>query len=165
MKLEWLGECRELVEQIIRYSNVYARKYKRSLPVTGGGEITPEEVQVLEYILENEERQEKMTQLAQRLGISASTFTKLAARLQKRGLLEKYRRQGNDKDIIVVASPAGRELYNRYAQDAFQQWAKRARDLLSCVPQEHIERLTELFRFLSTDNEAPQDPASLIKMD
>lgn len=34
MKLEWMGEQRDLIEKIIHYANVYAAGYKKKYPLT-----------------------------------------------------------------------------------------------------------------------------------
>ena len=74
LELKWFGEYRELIEKMILYGNSYARTYKISCPRSHGFKLSPAEMQVIEYLLENEERQENMLEISQRLGISASSF-------------------------------------------------------------------------------------------
>lgn len=101
MKLNWMGEYRNLIEQLIRYGNSYAHIYNRPVKITETISLSPSEIQVLEYILENEEKKQKMAELAQRLAISPSSFTKIVNKLAKLNLLEKYRKGNNRKDIII----------------------------------------------------------------
>ena len=58
MKMEWMGRHREVVEALIHYCNIYAGVYKREGMVYQGISYSYSQVQVLEYLLENEERRE-----------------------------------------------------------------------------------------------------------
>ena len=75
MKLEWMGRYREMVQYLIRFSNRYsAIKTKEAM-----GDDIPysfEQIQVIEYLLENEELQLNMRGVADRLGVRPSAFTK-----------------------------------------------------------------------------------------
>lgn len=77
MKMEWMGEYREIVESLIHYCNIYADIYKHEHMVFQDVTYSFSQVQVLEYLLENEERQENMSAIAYRLGVSRSNFTKI----------------------------------------------------------------------------------------
>ena len=72
MKMEWMGEHRDVLEALIHYCNVYASVYKREQLVYGDVRYSFSQVQVLEYLLENEERQENMSAIAARLGRSSA---------------------------------------------------------------------------------------------
>jgi DNA-binding MarR family transcriptional regulator len=87
MKLAWMGEYRDVVEALIRYCNVYAASYKPEAMNYNGISFSFSQIQVLEYLLENEERNENMSAIAKRLGISRSNFTKIVNRLAGKGLL------------------------------------------------------------------------------
>ena len=56
MKLEWMGEYRDVVEALIRYCNVYAHVYNREKLHHEGVTYSYSQIQVLEYLLENEEK-------------------------------------------------------------------------------------------------------------
>ncbi len=76
MKLEWMGEYREFVEALIHYCNIYSAAYKAEKIELCGVRFSFAQIQVLEYLLENEDLKQNMTEVAARLGISRSNFTR-----------------------------------------------------------------------------------------
>lgn len=116
MKLEWMGEYRDVVEALIHYCNIYAGVYRTEKMHYAGISYSYSQIQVLEYLLENEERGENMSAIANRLGITRSHFTKLIQRLSKKGLVEKNRMPGSKRDVSVTVNALGRALYEDYSQ-------------------------------------------------
>ncbi len=116
MKLEWMGEHREVVEALIHYCNIYAGVYRTEKMCFQGITYSYAQIQVLEYLLENEERGENMSAIAQRLGITRSNFTKIINRLMHKGLVEKSRMPGNRRDVNVSVNDLGRVLYEDYTK-------------------------------------------------
>ena len=116
MKLEWMGEYRDVVEALIHYCNIYAGVYRTEKMHYGDISYSYSQIQVLEYLLENEERGENMSRIANRLGITRSHFTKLIQRLKSKGLVEKQRMPGSRRDISVSVNALGRALYEDYSK-------------------------------------------------
>ena len=156
LELKWFGEYRELIEKMILYGNSYARTYKISCPRSHGFKLSPAEMQVIEYLLENEERQENMLEISQRLGISASSFTNLAAKLVKMGLLEKYHMSNNRKAVIVLVSPLGKEIYAEYAKEAEKNLTDPITEILSGIPKEHIDAFAKALDYLAKVSAYPE---------
>ena len=117
MKLAWMGEYREVVEALIRYCNVYAYVYKSEKLYHEGVHYSYAQIQVLEYLLENEEKQEPMNAVAARLGVTRSNFTKIVRRLEEKGLVEKNYIPGSRKSIAVTVNDKGRKLYDTYSKE------------------------------------------------
>lgn len=116
MKLSWMGKNREVVEALIRYCNIYAGVYRTEKMSFRGITYSYAQIQVLEYLLENEERGENMSCIAHRLGITRSNFTKIINRLSQKGLVEKTRMPGSRRDINVCVNELGRVLYEDYTK-------------------------------------------------
>lgn len=114
MYLDWMGEYRDVIEAMIGMANVYTQVHNRKV-FSGSVKLTPVELQVIEYILENEERNENMSEIAQRLSISQSSFSKKVKDLVSRGLLEKYYAANNRKNVIIKVSGLGKEFYMAYS--------------------------------------------------
>ena len=55
MKLDWMGEYRGVVEALIHYCNIYAGVYRVEKLEFEGVTYSYAQIQVLEYLLENEE--------------------------------------------------------------------------------------------------------------
>ena len=117
MKLEWMGEYRGVVEALIHYCNIYAAAYKPEKMTYQGIAYSYAQIQVLEYLLENEERNENMSAVAGRLGITRSNFTKIVNRLAAKGIVEKDYMPGSRKAVKLTVNSRGRELYDAYSQE------------------------------------------------
>ena len=114
MELKWL-KYRELTADYIRGANVYARNYNLPMLEYDGVAISPAKVQVLEYILENENNNLSMSALAEKLGITRGAFSKHVDELEKMGLLIKKHPQDNAKVYHLEVSEKGRSLYGAYS--------------------------------------------------
>ena len=138
MQLEWMGEYREVVESLIHYCNVYAGVYKKEM--THGTEVSFSyaQIQVLEYLLENEELNQNMSCIATRLGITFSTFSKVVNKLESKGLLEKYYLEGNKKNIVVRVSELGRKVYATYSEEILRSHFSGMFEILKDIPPEYL---------------------------
>ena len=116
MKLDWMGEYRGVVEALIHYCNIYAGVYRVEKLEFEGVTYSYAQIQVLEYLLENEELQENMSRIARRLGITRSNFTKIVQRLQAKGLVDKAPMPGSRREINLTVNELGRRLYEDYAR-------------------------------------------------
>ena len=116
MYLEWMGKNRAFVEKFIRYANTYAAVYKKEALYGTDIPISFEQVQVLEYLLENEQLNQNMSMIASRLGITPSNFTRIVNKLSGKNLLEKYYVEGNRKNIVIRVTDFGKEQYSSYSK-------------------------------------------------
>lgn len=139
MKLEWMGEHREIVEALIRYCNIYAGVYRIEKMQYRGVSYSYSQIQVLEYMLENEERGENMSAIANRLGITRSNFTKIINRLVRKGLVEKESMPGSRRDISVSVNGFGRDLYDDYSKSVLKRhFEPMFRDLDKLSPEARV---------------------------
>lgn len=143
MKLAWMGEYRDVVEALIHYCNIYASAYKLEKQTYQGISYSYAQIQVLEYLLENEERKEHMSAVASRLGISRSNFTKIVTRLEAKGLVEKRSRPGSRKELLVTVLPLGRALYEEYSQEILRWHFSPMFRELAQVPAEERSHLRD----------------------
>jgi len=131
-----MGEHREIVEALIHYCNIYASVYRAERMSYQGISYSYAQIQVLEYLLENEERGENMSQIAHRLGITRSNFTKIINRLAQKGLVEKSRMPGSRRDLCVCVNALGRVLYEDYAKGVLlRHFEPMFRDLDKLSPE------------------------------
>lgn len=138
MKLEWMREYRELVEQLIRYCNYYTQSYKKEKYYGTEIAISFEQIQVVECILENEEKQWNMSEIASRLGITVSNFPKLTNKLVGKGLLEKFHTEDNRKEIIILVTDYGKKIYQQYADYIYENHFKRMFEVGDGIPKEYL---------------------------
>ena len=116
MQLEWMGPYRDVVEALIQYCNIYAGVYRQEKLSFGAVRYSYSQIQVLEYLLEGEDRGENMSRIAERLGITRSNFTKIVQRLAAKGLVEKVPKPGSRRETLVLVTALGRNLYEDYSQ-------------------------------------------------
>lgn len=156
MKLEWMGRYRALVEAMIGMGNAYSQVSKNEI---FGDEVKLNSVQlqVMEYILENEEMNQNMSQIAARLSISQSNFSKITNQLVKKGILEKFHTRSNSKNVIIKVTDKGREFYNEYSHnDSTEVW-RRIFLILENVENENIEKFVAcLNEFTNEMNRGPK---------
>jgi len=136
MKLEWMGDYRDIVEQLIRYSNIYSTHYKEETLKGTTIPISYAQIQIIEYLLENEELQLNMKQIATRLGITTSNFSKLVHKLEAKGLLEKFHSTDNKKNIIILVTDFGRKEYINYTNYIYKKHFSKMFKVADKLPRE-----------------------------
>lgn len=157
MQLEWMGEYREIVESLMRYCNLYASSYKKEKTHGTDVSFSYAQIQVLEYLLENEDLNQNMSCVATRLGITFSTFSKLVNKLESKGLLEKYFIEGNKKNIVVRVSELGRHVYAVYSQEILRNHFSVMFDVLKDIPSEYLPVIAKALKQPSVVSNAETD--------
>ncbi len=163
MELVWMGKYRNIVEKCIRYGNVYASTYKKEYHYDFDISFSPAQVQVLEYILENEEKNEPMGQIASRLGISQSAFSKNVQKMTEKGLLEKYHFENNRKTVIVKPTEKGRKAYELYSEYIYRHIFQKMFAELDAIPFEYIETFAHILDMASGPSPGEKDPVLIPK--
>ena len=138
MKLEWMGEYRDVVEKLIKYCNEYGNIYKRELYHGTKIKISYAQIQVIEYLLENEDRHQNMSMIAGRLGVSLSVFSKLVNQLTKKGLLQKFHTKNNKKDVIIQVTELGRSTYADYCDYIVRSHFQKMFEVADALPREAL---------------------------
>jgi DNA-binding MarR family transcriptional regulator len=168
MKLEWMGAYRNIVGDFYRSANGYSQICKMEL-FGDSVRFSPYEVQIMEHILEYGDQHKNMKWYAEQLGLSQATHSKYVQRLVNKGLLEKYHKAGNRKDIILMVSPLGLEEYKRYSEYAKKTLFSEFFDVLDSISQEELGKVEKLFNILGRwhreNFEEPQPPVSLVPVE
>ncbi|PKM40702.1 MAG: MarR family transcriptional regulator [Firmicutes bacterium HGW-Firmicutes-9] len=162
MKLEWMGEYRDIIEKLIRFSNGYSSVLHKKQYLGTDIAISFAQIQVVEYILENESYMQNMSKIAYRLGISYSTFSKLANSLVEMGLLQKFNISGNRKDIIIQATDYGKDQYIKYSKFMSEIWIKRIAQAGDAIPKEYLPYVAEMLDAASTGPDAEKSDKKLV---
>lgn len=152
MKIEWMGEYRDILESLIHYCNIYYTAYKPEVFEYQGITYSFSLIQVVEYLLETEGKTQNMNSIAMRLGISRSNFTKLVKKLVEKGLVVKCGRKDNQKDLILEVTPLGRELYQHYSKIVFEHHFKKMFQEFDNIPKEYIEMFSKGLKKALPDN-------------
>ena len=166
MRLEWLGKYGDFVEKLVHYGNAYAQNYNTERSFGVGASFSASEIQTLEYILTNQDKNQNMTEMAYYLGIPASTFSKNVNKMMKKGLVEKYHISTNRKEIILRVSDFGKDVYEQYSRFAYERLYKDVFSVLDQIPAEYVEKFTQILKLCAEENiSAADNQAVLIKVE
>ncbi len=157
MKLDWMRDNRYFVERLIKFANIYANLYSRENSYGTEVKISFAQVQVIEYLLENEELNQNMAMIAERLGISASNFTKLVHKLEEKNLLEKYYTENNKKNIIIRVSETGRRVYADYSEYIVKNYFSDIFDITSKIPKEYLAMFSDILEVSLKSGDGKQE--------
>lgn len=142
MELSWMKHHRTLIGKLTRFANIYASMYATPIELGLGCRLSIVQLQTLEYALENEDCY--MSELAQKLGLPRATFSKNVKVLEQHGLVRRYRRKDNRKNIYLFATDAGKKLYENYAERAASAWFPPLFKLADTVPPAEMRKFEAL---------------------
>lgn len=165
MQLEWMGRYRELIRSLVYYGNMSSRHLSSKLPLAPGIELTAQEYQTLEYLIEFEEENGHMNYISERLGIPQSSLSKAIKHLCELGLVERFRIAGNRKNVIPQPTKLGRELYLSFAEHMKNRTHLGFFRLLETVDDEAIARVAEAMRDVTDATYGKLNPPPLIPLD
>lgn len=92
----------------------------------------------------------RMSELAQRRLMSSGGFTRLADRLEGRGLIERRRSPGDGRGFVAVLTSDGKALLRKAWR---QQHADLRRLFFDRLNEEHLRALAEIWELLAPDDE------------
>lgn len=169
MDYEWMGRYRALVAALTRHVNVLEKLkdgFRAELP--DGAYIDRPAWQILEYFIEHGDNTHNMLEIATKLGIPQSTFSKKVNMLKRYGFIERFFAEGNRKEIIVRPTEKAFAFYKQntdgYVSKIFEPFFEK----LERFSDEEIASLTEAFdAFTDACETKEQKPHTLkyIKMD
>ncbi|MGB4658220.1 MAG: MarR family transcriptional regulator [Mobilitalea sp.] len=160
MELNWMGKNRYFVERLIKFGNLYATIYNKEHYYGTDVKISFAQIQVVEYLLENEELNQNMSMIAERLGISSSNFTKLVQKLEAKELLKKYNTEENKKNIIIRVTDTGRSVYKVYSEFIVKHYFAEIFDITAEIPPEYILLFAKILDVqIKTDKVSPEEKA------
>lgn len=161
-----MDRYRDLLEKLIKYCNVYAQVYNKELPNGTDIHISFAQIQVLEYLLENEELHQNMSEVAGRLGISNSSFSKLVNKLVGKKLLVKHHTTQNRKDVIIRVSDYGKRIYAQYSKHIMEVHFSKMFAIAEQIPLKEIQKLAQMLDAgLPCGPSDADDPPQLIRID
>ena len=161
--IEWMGRYRPLVEQLVLNSHEARRAMKKKGDLGDGIWLNAVEWQVLEYVYEHEE-DEKMAHIYERIGLAQSSFSKCAKTLSDYGLIARYHKSDNRKEVIIKITDRGRKLYERFAgQLADSSWGDFFREL-DALSDEDLEHVIRAMVLLNRGMPGQEEPPELIEI-
>lgn len=168
METEWMGRYRDLVAALVLHTNINLRHLNTRTPVSDAIELSMQEWQILEYIIEHESDDATMSGILSRLGIPQSSFSIMAKRLCSLGLIDRYHRTGNKKSIILKPNEKGRAIYikntDSIRRELFQPFFDSLSGLNNRTIQEFANSINVLNKTLAGSQEK-EEKGVLVKAD
>lgn len=90
-----------------------------------------------------------LAEIARRMNLSRGAVSKLAKRLEEKGLLESYRREDNRQKVFLRLTERGKQLFGEH-EKRHKAWLERDRAFLSCFAKREVEFVA---RFMGEYNE------------
>lgn len=118
MSTEWMGRYRNLVAALVQHSNINTHLDSQKQEIIPGLILAVQDLQVLEYVIEHKNEDDRMMLISERLGIPQSSFSKIITRLYNLGLVQKYQMVGNKKNIIIKPTEYAEDVYQQYTVDS-----------------------------------------------
>lgn len=165
MSTDWMGRYRPLVAALVRHSNITQRIAGTRSPLAGGMQLSSQEWQVFEYILEHQNDDAHMNRISERLGIPQSSFSKIVKTLCGYGLVDKYQLAGNRKNIILRPSAKGCSVYSAHSSQVMAETFACFFDALDSLDDEDIAQFAKALDRLNQrllQGDAPPKPPRLI---
>lgn len=164
MDLNWMGRYRELVGALVLQNNLYTKNLTVKTHISEDIDLTPQEWQVLEYIVEHEKDDDSMKQLSERLAIPQSSFSKQCRLLCENGLVDRYQLVGNRKNIILKPTEKGKQIYETYSKTLAEGAYKAFFQTLDGFSDKELSVFVNAINLLS--QEMPDKPVQkLIKIE
>ncbi len=158
MSLEWLGAHKKFISELMRFGNAYALNYNTERDLGLDVKLSASEVQMMECIMNSEDKYLKMAKIAAQMGIPKSTFSKNIKKMVDKGLIEKYHMSDNKKEIIVRVSDYGRQLYDKYCEIVVKSLYGEVFRRLDELPPECEAKVAEILSIIARENSRTAKP-------
>ena len=105
------GRYKPLVKAIMKHANIVSSGLNEKIILGDQLVITLQEWLVAELVVEQREEYHSMVELSRMIGIPPSSFFRMIGHLQRVGLVDKYRVQGNKKNIVLRPTELVMRIY------------------------------------------------------
>lgn len=85
------------------------------------------------------------TNVAEKLHLTRGAVSKIAGRLQKKGLIESYQKEGNRQKVFYRLTPAGKDLFAEHVR-RHAAWLARDDAFLKHYPEEELEKISQFMK-------------------
>ena len=135
---------REIIERFIRVVNKYNSLEK--IPVQYGKKhnLYHSERHMLDKIGDNPDM--NVTELALTVGVTKGAISQVVKKLEDKGVVRRYKRTTNDKEVFIELTKAGRDIYQKH-KEVNEETMRPLREELKKYPDEKVEFLVTMFKW------------------
>jgi DNA-binding MarR family transcriptional regulator len=136
--------AREIVDLFIRVVNRYNALEK--IPVKHGTrhDLYHSERHLIDLIGDHPGM--NVTEFAQAAGVTKGAISQAVTKLEKKAVVRRTRRKGNEKEVIIELTPSGRSVY-RMHREINEASARPLLEELNKHPDDKIRFLLNMFRW------------------
>lgn len=138
-----MKEYQDIIEIMIRTYNEYSTLYTKQNYYGTDEPISLAQVQVIETVLKN--KGNYMTYLSKELGITKGTLTKSINKLEKKGIVERYKLPSNKKEIYIRVTEKGEKIYNQYLEFTYEALFRSMIDSFEKIDSNALEVVKNMF--------------------
>ena len=156
MSVEPNNRYSPLIIAIIKHSNLVSCVMNDTITIKDDVILPVQNWMVVELVVEQREEYNSMVELSRMIGIPPSSFFRIVSHLQKMGLVNKYRVQGNKKNIVLRPTELAINIYEEKMPGLrFGVWADFCKEL-DFFSDSDLERLINAFNKLNDKLPASQ---------
>lgn len=158
MALDWLGNHEKFISELMRFGNAYALNYSTERDLGLGVKLSASEVQTMECLISSEDKYLKMSEIAAKMGLPTSTFSKNIKKMMDKGFIDKYHLSNNKKEIIVRVSDYGKTVYKNYSKIVTDSLYGEVFRKLDELPAGCEAKVTEILSIIAQENSRTAEP-------
>jgi DNA-binding MarR family transcriptional regulator len=139
------NSTKEIMELFIRVVNKYNSLEK--IPVKYGKipNLYHSERHMLDMIGDNPGM--NITGLAKNVGVTKGAISQVVKKLEKKGVVRRYKDIDNDKEVFIELTKSGRDIYQKH-KEVNNETIRPLYDELKKYPEEKVEFLIKMFKWI-----------------
>ena len=157
MDNSWMGRYRPLVAALVLHSNIVNRATNERMDVGDGIMLSTQEWQTLECIVEHQDEFFSMIEIARRIGIPQSSFSRVVKTLHEQKLIAKYQVAGNRKNIILRPTEEGLRIFGHRMADPIRELFKQFFKELEPLSDKDLALITSALNHLTLSLPSAKD--------
>ena len=161
---EWMGRYRQLVSALVRHVNVLDKlKEEFRIEIADGVYVDRLVWQIIEYFVEHRDNTENMIDIAAKLGIPQSSFSKKIKLLKEYGFIDRFIAEGNKKEIFIRPTEKAIRFYKQNSADNVSKEFLPFFEKLDRFSDGEIDAFTEALELLTDTCEAREQQPQKLK--
>ncbi|RMF86869.1 MAG: MarR family transcriptional regulator [Nitrospinota bacterium] len=136
---------RELLERFIRLVNKYNALEKYPLRYGTPHRFYHSERHLLDIVGSHPHL--NITAFARLAGVTKGAISQIASRLEKKGVIRRYKDPKNSKEVLIALTDLGREIYAQH-QRINAETVRHLQEELAKYPDEQVAFLLHMFAWL-----------------
>ncbi|MCH4891111.1 MarR family transcriptional regulator [Acidaminobacter sp. JC074] len=144
--MTFLDSYEKELRLFVQSLNGYVSYHKKQVDYGNNTPISISEIQIIERILDDKDV--ILTDLAIKIGVSLAAVSKSIIKLEKRGLVERYKLPTNKKEKKIKVTTLGEETYKLYQEFTYINYFKKVFEKIDSASEKEKEVLHDFFQTL-----------------